>query len=90
MPRMDEQDQELVLSYGPEDAFTLHRYHCPPRSSTGGLGAASGPAPSAQPLDPLRRPARDITWLYSPIRARQLRRYVGSFLDRRTIDRQNR
>lgn len=42
---MDEQDLEMALSYGPEDAFVLHRYHCPPRSASGAEGVSRPSAP---------------------------------------------
>jgi hypothetical protein len=52
MPRMEEQDQQLALSYGPEDAFTLHRYHRPPRGSTepGGDTRPALPEHAGEPL----------------------------------------
>jgi hypothetical protein len=52
MPRMEEQDQQLALSYGPEDAFTLHRYHRPPRGSTE-LGRDTHPALPEESVEPL-------------------------------------
>jgi len=51
MPRTEEQEQQFALSYGPEDAFTLHRYHRPPRSSTE-LGGGSRPGVPAEALEP--------------------------------------
>ena len=72
--RMDERDHQFALSYGPEDAFTLHRYHCPPGSPTPVGGVLHSGSRLRRPLD---RPARDISWLWlnrPPIRGRRLRR----------------
>lgn len=30
MPSIEDQTEQLALSYGPEDAFALHRHHRPP------------------------------------------------------------
>lgn len=51
---MDEQHLELALSYGPEDAFVLHRYHRPPRSSSGTEGVRR-PVLSTRDLESLSR-----------------------------------
>jgi len=72
----DEQNQELALSYGPEDAFMLHRYHRLPGSSAG-LAGGSGTRPPTRTLEPLGRPAREIAWLHRPpFRGGQRRRFA--------------
>jgi hypothetical protein len=50
MPPIEEQDQQFALSYGPEDAFMLHRYHRPPRTSTENDGASRPTSPAQHPL----------------------------------------
>lgn len=73
--RMDELDHQFALSYGPEDAFMLHRYHCPPRSLSERPGAAS----SSQTVKPLDRPVTDDDCEQGPPdRGRELRRFVVS------------
>jgi hypothetical protein len=76
----DEQNQELALSYGPEDAFTLHRYHRPP-SNSAGPSCGSVPRSPAQALQPLERPAREIAWLHRPpFRGGQRQRFAVPLL----------
>jgi hypothetical protein len=51
MPPIEEQnEQHFALSYGPEDAFMLHRYHRPPRGSAELRGDSRPPSPAQQPL----------------------------------------